>query len=85
MAATGVLSQLGTPIVIGASCAVGVLLLLLVVLLYKYKQVHTPGYTWVFQKVGYVTCPGKLTPQLKPNVVATLPVGCCNIVNQQVG
>ncbi|XP_062309054.1 macrophage colony-stimulating factor 1 receptor [Osmerus eperlanus] len=38
MAATGVLSQLGTPIVIGASCAAGVLLLLLVILLYKYKQ-----------------------------------------------
>ena len=39
----------------------------------------------VFEKVGYVTYPGKLTPQLTPSIVATLPVGCCNIVNHRVG
>ena len=39
----------------------------------------------VFQKAGYVTYLGKLTPQLTPSVVATLPVGCCNIVNQLTG
>ena len=39
----------------------------------------------VFQKAGYVTHPGKLTPQMTPSVVTTLPVGCCNIVNQLGG
>ena len=38
------------------------------------------GPSGVFQKAGYVTYPGKLTPQLTPSVVATLPVSCCNIV-----
>ena len=38
----------------------------------------------VFQKAGYETNPGKLTLQLTPSVVATLPAGCCNIVCQLV-
>ena len=36
----------------------------------------------VFQKAGYATYPGKLTPHLTASVVATFPVSCCNIVCQ---
>ena len=47
-----------------------------------YMEVHDLG---VLQKAGYVTFPGTLTAQLTPSVVATFPVGCCNIMNQLVG